>query len=85
MAQISWIASVLVGPAPWLGTPQVACVDWMLGGSLVIGAPLVLVLPNQQLPGVFWPLISPASPLVGLPKNPLCVNVLWETVLPQSS
>ena len=85
MAQISWSANVLVGPAPWLGTPQVPCVDWMSGGSLVIGVPLVFTLPNQQLPGVFWSLISAASPLVGLPKNPLCVNVLCETVLAQSS
>ena len=57
----------------------------MSGGSLVIGVPLGFKLPNQQLPGVFWPLMSAASPLVGLPKNPLCVNELCETLLPQSS
>ena len=34
LAQISWSASVLVAAAPWLGTPQVPCVDWMSGGSL---------------------------------------------------
>jgi hypothetical protein len=85
VAQISCIPKVLNGPAPWLGTPQVACVDWMSGGSLVIGVPAVSTLPNQQLPGVCMSLTSPTSPFVGLAKNPLCVKLLFETVFAQSS
>ncbi len=70
---------------PWFATPQTPCVVWMSAGVLVTGVPSGWLLPRQQLPGVCRPLMSPKSPLVGLPKKPLWLIELRRTRLPQSS
>src|SRR6202049_4843205 len=81
-AQIACAASVLVTAAPAATTPHVALVCWRFAGALVI--PAASVLSCQQLPGAWLSLISARSPLVGLANDPLPVNVLWATSLPQS-
>src|SRR5229473_2037903 len=73
-------ASVSTVGSPWLVTPQVPSVVWMLAGALV--SPWGSKLPCQQLPGLLaiWP--SARSPLVTLPKKPLSLRKLSATSLP---
>ena len=74
VAQITCAASGSKRLAPWLGTPQVPWVTWRSAGELVTGLPLGWKLPCQQLPGRAGREMSARSPLVGLPKNPLCAQ-----------
>src|SRR5437588_4169936 len=66
--------------SPWLATPQVPSVVWMVAGALV--SPWGSKFPCQQLPGscVIW--LSARSPLVTLPKKPLSWRKLLATSLP---
>src|SRR3954462_6313199 len=55
-------------------------------GELVTSSPPVSVLPWKQLVGLGpVEVISPKSPFVSLPKNPLCLKRLFRIALPQSS
>src|SRR2546429_6859626 len=60
--------------SPWLATPQVPIVVWMLAGALV--SPWGSKFPCQQLPGLCAIWLSARSPLVTLPKKPFAMRKL---------
>src|SRR5581483_352914 len=58
---------------------------WASGGLVVAAPPPTSRLPPKQSVGPGSRLPAPMSPLVGLPKNPLCEYVLPMTASPYSS